>query len=73
VVGLDLVPSKPEQPKNYRFVTSNLLDGLPFPDDRDSSSCTSALLGSGVPLKSWDTLVEDSVRVVGPGGWIELG
>jgi SAM-dependent methyltransferase len=70
-VGLDLVPSKPEHPENYRFVKSNLLDGLPFPDDR-FEFVHQRLLGSGVPLKSWDTVVEDLVRVARPGGWIEL-
>jgi SAM-dependent methyltransferase len=70
-VGLDLVPSKPEHPENYRFVKSNLLDGLPFPDDR-FEFVHQRLLGSGVPLKSWDTVVEDLVRVARPGGWIDM-
>lgn len=31
VVGLDLEPSKPERPANYRFIKADLLKGLPFP------------------------------------------
>jgi hypothetical protein len=34
VVGLDLVPSKPPQPANYHFAYGNVLQGLPFADDR---------------------------------------
>src|SRR5205085_7269047 len=33
VVGLDVDPSKPGAPPNYRLVRANLLHGLPFPDD----------------------------------------
>ena len=30
VVGLDLVPSKPNPPENYRFVRASVLQSLPF-------------------------------------------
>ena len=30
VVGLDLVPSKPNPPENYRFVRASVLQSTPF-------------------------------------------
>lgn len=71
VVGLDLQPSKPRQPINYRFVRGNLLSGLPFGDDR-LDFVHQRLLQSGVPLQSWPAVVSELVRVTRPGGWIEL-
>ena len=71
VVGIDLVPSKPNRPPNYRFVTSNILQGLPFGRDRFDFVHQRLLVG-GVPTNSWPPLVHDLVRVTRPGGWIEL-
>lgn len=71
VVGLDLVPGKPAPVANYRFVRSNLLQGLPFAEGR-FDFVHQRLLQSGVPLKSWSGVVQDLVRVVRPGGWVEL-
>lgn len=71
VVGLDLEPSKPERPANYRFVKADLLRGLPFPDDH-FDFVHQRLLQSGVPLKRWSGVVKDLVQVARPGGWIEL-
>lgn len=71
VVGLDLVPSKPDRPANYRFVRANLLQGLPF-GDGEFDFVHQRLLVSGVPVKLWPAVVADLVRVAQPGGWIEL-
>jgi SAM-dependent methyltransferase len=71
VIGLDLEPSKPERPANYRFVKADLLKGLPFPDD-SFDFVHQRLLQSGVPLKLWSDVMTDLVRVACPGGWIEL-
>jgi SAM-dependent methyltransferase len=71
VAGLDLEPSKPKQPANYRFVRGNVLSGLPFGDDR-FDFVHQRLLQSGVPLASWSGVVNELVRVTRPGGWIEL-
>jgi len=71
VVGLDLEPSKPQRPTNYRFVRGNILSGLPFGDDR-FDFVHQRLLQSGVPLASWSGVVNDLVRVTRPGGWVEL-
>jgi SAM-dependent methyltransferase len=72
VVGLDLEPSKPIRPDNYRFVRANLLHGLPFLQERFDFVHQRLLATSGVPLKSWSAVVDDLVRVTRPGGWLEL-
>jgi SAM-dependent methyltransferase len=71
VVGLDLVPSKRPWPAGYCFVRANLLQGLPFADDRFDFVHQRAL-AVGVPVRSWQIVVKDLVRVARPGGWIEL-
>jgi SAM-dependent methyltransferase len=71
VVGLDLAPSKPGRPANYRFVRANVLQGLPFRDD-EFEFVHQRLLVSGVPVTDWPAVVADLVRVTRPRGWVEL-
>jgi ubiquinone/menaquinone biosynthesis C-methylase UbiE len=71
VIGLDLVHGKPEQPAHYRYVRGNVMQGLPFMDDR-FDFVHERLLVSGVPVSHWPSLVEDLARVTRPGGWVEL-
>jgi SAM-dependent methyltransferase len=70
-VGLDLVPSKRERPPGYRWVKSNLLEGLPFADDV-FDFVHQRLLAVAVPLARWPDTVAEMVRVTRPGGWVEL-
>src|SRR5439155_17988485 len=71
VVGLDMEVRKPQRAANYRFVRSNLLQGLPFQADR-FDFVHQRLLGPGVPLKAWPEVVCDLVRVGRPGSWTEI-
>lgn len=71
VVGLDLQPSNPPWPSNYRFVRNNLLQGLPFTDSQ-FDFVHQRLLFSGIPVRSWSVIVPELLRVTRPGGWIEL-
>lgn len=71
VVGFDLQPSKRPWPPGYRCVQGNLLQGLPFRDDRFDFVHQRAMI-SGIPVQSWPTVCRDLVRVVRPGGWVEL-
>jgi ubiquinone/menaquinone biosynthesis C-methylase UbiE len=71
VVGLDLVPTKPRSPANYRFVRGNLLQGLPFGDGR-FDFVHQRLLVSGIPVRNWPAAVAELVRVTAPAGWVEL-
>jgi ubiquinone/menaquinone biosynthesis C-methylase UbiE len=72
VVGLDLVPSKPAAPANYRFVKGNVLQGLPFADSSFEFVHQRFMVASAVPVKSWGGLLRDLVRITRPGGWMEL-
>jgi ubiquinone/menaquinone biosynthesis C-methylase UbiE len=71
VVGLDIEVRKPQRAANYRFVRSNVLQGLPFQAGR-FDFVHQRLLGPGVPLKAWPGVVRDLVRVGRPGSWIEV-
>jgi SAM-dependent methyltransferase len=71
VVGVDLVPSKPARPPNYRWVRANLLSGLPFRDE-SFDFVYQRLLVVGVPLAQWPQVTADLVRATRPGGWVEL-
>jgi SAM-dependent methyltransferase len=71
VVGFDLQPSKRPWPPAYRCVRGNLLQGLPFGDARFDFVHQRALI-SGVPVNSWPSVCLDLVRIVRPGGWVEL-
>jgi SAM-dependent methyltransferase len=71
VVGFDLQPSKRPWPPAYRCVRGNLLQGLPFADDRFDFVHQRALI-SGIPVSSWPSVCRDLVRVARPGGWVEL-
>ena len=71
VIGLDLEPSKPERPANYRFVRADALAGLPFADDR-FDFVHQRFMTPALPLKYWPALVGEMVRVTRPGGLIEL-
>jgi SAM-dependent methyltransferase len=71
VVGVDLVPGKPERPPRYRWVRANILRGLPFPDG-SFDLVHQRFLIVAVPVAAWGGLVDDLVRVTRPGGWVEL-
>jgi SAM-dependent methyltransferase len=71
VVGLDVVPSKPDRPSNYAFVRGNVLQGLPFARGQ-FDFVHQKLMVAAVPLKHWPAVVTELVRVARPGGWIEL-
>lgn len=71
VVGLDLVASKPSSPAGYRWVRSNVLQGLPFGSER-FDLVHQRLMVTAVPLERWPALVGDLARVTRPGGWVEL-
>jgi SAM-dependent methyltransferase len=71
VVGFDLVPSKRPWPATYGFVRGNLLQGLPFADDR-FDLVHQRFLMAAVPVKDWARSMTELVRVTRPNGWVEL-
>src|SRR5205085_2860735 len=71
VVGVDLQPAKPDRPVNFRFVQASVLGGLPFADG-GFDYVHQRLLAAAIPLSRWSELIGELVRVVRPGGWVEL-
>jgi SAM-dependent methyltransferase len=71
VVGVDLVPSKPDRPPNYRMVRANLLTELPFAGE-SFDFVHQRLLVVGLPLPEWPRTAGELARVTRPGGWVEL-
>jgi SAM-dependent methyltransferase len=71
VVGLDVAPSKPERPANYRFVKANVLEGLPVAD-ATFDFVHQRLMQAGIPLPRWADEVRQLLRATRPGGYVEL-
>lgn len=82
VVAFDLVPPPADagqlvtqtlslRPVNYAFVQGSLLDGLPFPD-ASFEYVHMRFLAGAIPLPSIDPVIRELVRMLAPGGWIEL-
>ncbi|CAG8805059.1 31687_t:CDS:2, partial [Gigaspora margarita] len=73
VVGLDLSPHQPTQikPDNFTFVKANVLDGLPF-DNNTFDFVFQRYLVSGYPKEKWPYVINELVRVLKPGGYLEL-
>ncbi|RAQ94523.1 class I SAM-dependent methyltransferase [Thermogemmatispora tikiterensis] len=73
VVGLDVEEAKNSTapPPNYRFVSGDILKGLPFPD-HSFDFVHQRLLHSALPLTAWPGAVKELARVTAPGGWVEL-
>jgi SAM-dependent methyltransferase len=72
VVGLDLVPSKPNPPENYGFVRASVLQSLPF-GAGSFDLVHQRFMSTAVPVSSWADGLGEVVRVTRPGGWVELG
>lgn len=73
VIGLDLEEGKgvAASPPNFEFVQGNLLEGLPFEDDRFDFVHQRLLIGA-LPASAWPLVIKDLARVTRPGGWVEL-
>ena len=56
---------------NYRFQQGNLLDGLPFPDQRFDFTHQRFLVAA-IPAAKWPFVLSELVRVTRYGRWIEL-
>ncbi|RHZ85570.1 hypothetical protein Glove_64g96 [Diversispora epigaea] len=74
-IGLDISPMFPsdqEKPNNASFLQSNLLDGLPFPDDTFNFIHQSGI-ATALEESQWkDEVISELIRVTKPGGWIEF-
>jgi ubiquinone/menaquinone biosynthesis C-methylase UbiE len=80
VIGLDLnAPPVDEKarageeealPRNYAFVSGNILEGLPFAD-ASFDFVHMRLLILALPHDRWPFVVSELIRVTRPGGWVE--
>lgn len=72
VTGIDVVPpSSPTPALNAHFVQQDILKGLPFPS-ANFDYVHARLLVAAIPMAAWPGLLREYLRVVRPGGWIEL-
>ncbi|RIB25444.1 S-adenosyl-L-methionine-dependent methyltransferase [Gigaspora rosea] len=73
IVGLDISPHQPThiKPKNFSFVKANVLEGLPF-DDNTFDFVFQRYLVSGYPKEKWPYVMNELVRVLKPGGFLEV-
>ncbi|CAI2185454.1 6682_t:CDS:2, partial [Funneliformis geosporum] len=71
--GMDISPVIPStiKPRNISFVRGNVLEGLPF-DDNTFDFVHQRFLVAAIPLNDWQNLVNELVRVLKPGGYLEL-
>ncbi|KAF0549288.1 S-adenosyl-L-methionine-dependent methyltransferase [Gigaspora margarita] len=72
-IGMDISPIQPEfiKPKNAEFIEANVLDPLPF-DNNTFDYIFQRILYVGIPGRNWPLVVNELVRVLKPGGYIEL-
>ncbi|CAG8656471.1 9863_t:CDS:2, partial [Dentiscutata heterogama] len=59
------------KPKNVDFVTADINNGLPFPNESFDFIHIRHLVYD-LQDKEWDSLIRESVRVLRPGGYIEI-
>ncbi|RIB07284.1 S-adenosyl-L-methionine-dependent methyltransferase [Gigaspora rosea] len=72
IVGLDISPVQPTQikPKNFNFVKANVMEGLPF-EDNTFDFVFQRYMFTGCIKKKWPYLINEIVRVLKPGGFLE--
>ncbi|CAG8615113.1 16712_t:CDS:2 [Dentiscutata erythropus] len=72
VVGLDISPYQPTQikPSNFTFAKANVLEGLPF-EDNTFDFVFQRYLISGYSKENWPYIINELVRVLKPGGYLE--
>ncbi|CAG8461728.1 10265_t:CDS:2 [Diversispora eburnea] len=74
IVGIDIspIPSSSEiKPKNITFIQTNVLNGLPF-EDNSFDFIFQRFLILGIPADKWNFLINELIRVLKPGGFLEL-
>jgi ubiquinone/menaquinone biosynthesis C-methylase UbiE len=72
-VGVDIASLQPQSivPRNCTFVSCNVLNGIPF-DDGTFDYIHQRLLVTGIPVHAYDTLIRTYMRLLRPGGCIEI-
>ncbi|CAG8669129.1 4759_t:CDS:2, partial [Dentiscutata erythropus] len=73
VIGIDISPHQPTQikPNNFEFIKANVHERLPF-DDNSFDFVFQRLLILGHTKEKWPKVINELVRVLKPGGFLEL-
>ncbi|CAG8758434.1 17571_t:CDS:2 [Racocetra fulgida] len=73
-IGVDISLVQPglDKPKNVEFMEGNVLERLPF-DDNTFDYVFQRLLIIAIPAKEWPSVINELVRVLKPGGYLERG
>lgn len=73
-IGVDISPVRLGlyKPKNVEFMKANVLEHLPF-DDNTFDYIFQRLLIFAIPAKKWPSVINELVRVLKPGGYLEVG
>src|SRR5688572_22182536 len=72
-IGMDISPVIPQgvKPQNIEFIQGNILNGLPF-QDNSIDYVHQRLLIAAIPSDRWQGLIDEIVRVLKPGGYLEV-
>ncbi|CAG8699098.1 4354_t:CDS:2 [Cetraspora pellucida] len=72
-IGMDISPVQlnVSKPKNAEFIEANILEHLPFADNT-FDYVFQRFLNVGILTKSWPSVISELVRILKPGGYIEL-
>ncbi|CAG8825611.1 8805_t:CDS:1, partial [Cetraspora pellucida] len=71
-IGIDISPVQTDEnkPLNAEFIQANVLERLPFEDNTFDFIFQRFLL-SGIPVNKWVSMINELVRVLKPGGYLE--
>ncbi|KAI8335777.1 S-adenosyl-L-methionine-dependent methyltransferase [Chlamydoabsidia padenii] len=71
--GIDMSPVFPQgvKPSNVTFALANMTESLPYPDHH-FDYIHQRLLLFGLTAPQWDLAIQELLRVLKPGGWIEF-
>lgn len=71
--GIDISPVIPTtiKPRNVFFIQGDILDGLPF-EDNTFDFVHQRILLVAFSLNEWQGVVNEMVRVLKPGGYLEV-
>ncbi|CAG8440015.1 7232_t:CDS:2 [Dentiscutata heterogama] len=71
--GVDFAPIQPNEnnPENVTFIQTNALEGLPF-EDNTFDYVFQRFLNVGYPRDKWVFIINELVRVLKPGGYLEM-
>ncbi|KAI8067609.1 S-adenosyl-L-methionine-dependent methyltransferase [Gongronella butleri] len=73
IVGVDMASMFPKdiKPLNCQFYQCDVLRGLPF-QDATFDYVFMRFMGHGIERDQWPTVLQDILRVLKPGGWMEI-